>query len=71
MGDWILLIGGLILIALGIISYTNRDLLWRIYSLEPRWRKTNPERTPEWDERARRSSFYYLAAGAIFVLLGL
>ena len=71
MTDWLFFIGGIIFIILSGLAFFRRDLVWRLYSLEPRWRRDNPERTPEWDERTKRSSIVFLGIGLIFTVLGL
>jgi hypothetical protein len=70
MNDWIFFVGGMIFVALGAVSYINADLLWRIYSLEPRWHRHNPDKPEDWTARARKHGFYFLIIGAIFVVLG-
>lgn len=62
-------IGGLIFIVLGILNFMNRDLVWKLYSLEPAWRRRNPERTPEWDIRTRNQGFALIIVGIIFLIL--
>ena len=71
MGDWLLLLGGSIFIILSALSYFRRDLVWKLYSLEPKWRENNPERTPAWDASTKRNAGYFLLAGIVFILLGL
>jgi len=67
--DWILLIGGALFFALGVVSYVRKDWVWQLYSYDPRWRERNPERTPAWDSQTQRYGFYFLLIGAIAVLL--
>lgn len=71
MGDVILILGGSVFLILSGLSYFRRDLVWRLYSLEPRWRRENPERTDEWDVRTKRFALYYLLVGIAFVAFGL
>ncbi len=71
MGDWILILGGLIFWLLAVLCAFRRDLVWRLYSLEPRWRKDNPERTAAWDAKTGRSAYVFALLGVIFVALGL
>jgi hypothetical protein len=67
--DWILALGGIILIGLGLIARFKPDYLWRLYSLEPRWRKDNPEQAENWIEKAKGQGYYFLAFGVISILL--
>ena len=68
MGDGILIIGGIAFWILGGLCYFRRDLVWRLYSLEPRWRADNPERT---EAKTRRSALVFALLGFVFVALGL
>ncbi|MDE2856119.1 MAG: hypothetical protein OXN88_18250 [Chloroflexota bacterium] len=71
MGDWLLILGGIAFwILAGLCAY-RRDLVWRLYSLEPRWRLDNPERTDAWDAKTRRSALIFALLGVVFVALGL
>lgn len=70
MGDWILILGGIAFwILAGLCAY-RRDWVWRLYSLEPRWRMDNPERTEAWDAKTKRSALIFALIGVIFVALG-
>ena len=71
MGDGILILGGFAFWILGGLCYCRRDLVWRLYSLEPRWRADNPERTEAWDKKTRRSALVFVLLGVVFVALGL
>ena len=71
MGDGILILGGIVFWILGGLCYLRPDLVWRLYSLEPRWRKDNPERTEAWDAKTRRSASVFVLVGVGFVALGL
>ncbi|MDE2856287.1 MAG: hypothetical protein OXN94_00410 [Chloroflexota bacterium] len=71
MGDAILILGGIAFWVLAGLCYFRRDLVWRLYSLEPRWRKDNPERTAAWDAKTRRSALVFVLVGIVFVALGL
>lgn len=71
MGDAILILGGMAFWVLAGLCAFRLDLVWRLYSLEPRWRKDNPERTAAWDARTRRSALGFVLAGIAFVALGL
>ena len=71
MGDGILILGGMAFWLLGGLCYFRRDLVWRLYSLEPRWRADNPERTPAWEAKTRRSALVFVLLGFVFVALGL
>ena len=71
MGDWILILGGIAFWVLSGMCALRRDWVWRLYSLEPRWRKDNPVRTEAWDAKTRRSAVAFGLAGVAFVALGL
>ena len=71
MGDGILIFGGIAFWVLAGLCYFRRDLVWRLYSMEPRWRKDNPERTDAWDVKTRRSALIFVLLGIVFVALGL
>ena len=71
MGDAILILGGIAFWILAGLSHFRQDLVWRLYSLEPRWRKDNPERTRTWDAKTRRSALIFVLLGIVFVALGL
>jgi len=71
MGDTILILGGIAFWILAGLCYFQLDLVWRLYSLEPRWRKDNPERTAAWDAKTRRSALVFVLVGIVFVALGL
>ena len=70
MGDWILILGGVAFWILGALCAFRRDLVWRLYSLEPRWRADNPERTEAWEAKTRRSASIFALLGVVFVALG-
>ena len=71
MGDGILILGGIAFWILAGLCAFRRDWVWRLYSLEPRWRKDNPERTEAWDAKTQRSAFVFALLGIVFVALGL
>ncbi len=71
MGDAILILGGIAFFVLAGLCIFRRGLVWRLYSLEPRWRKDNPERTDAWDTKTRRSALVFVLLGIVFVALGL
>ncbi len=71
MGDWILILGGFAFWLLAGLCLFRRDIVWRLYSLEPRWRADNPERTDAWDIKTRRSALIFVLLGLIFVAFGL
>ncbi len=71
MGDWILILGGAAFWVLAGLCAFRRDLVWRLYSLEPRWRRDNPERTAAWDRKTQRSAWMFGLLGMVFVALGL
>ena len=70
MGDWILILGGIAFWILSGMCALRRDWVWRLYSLEPRWRADNPERTAAWDAKTRRSAYVFALVGLAFVALG-
>ena len=63
-------LGGVVLIVVGLVAWFRAEWLWRLYSLEPRWRKDHPEQPDDWDKRAKRQGYYFIAFGVIVVLLG-
>ena len=71
MGDGIMILGGIVFWILGGLCYFRQDLVWRLYSLEPRWRKDNPERTEAWDAKTKRSASVFVLVGVGFVALGI
>lgn len=70
MGDAILILGGMAFWILGGLCAFKLDWVWRLYSLEPRWRKDNPERTAAWEAKTRRSALYFALIGIVFAALG-
>lgn len=70
MGDGILILGGIAFWLLSGMCALRRDWVWQLYSLEPRWRADNPERTAAWDAKTRRSATIFALAGMAFVALG-
>lgn len=70
MGDWILILGGIAFWLLSGMCALRRDWVWRLYSLEPRWRADNPKRTAAWDAKTRRSATIFALVGVAFVALG-
>jgi hypothetical protein len=71
MGDGWLLVGGIILTTLGLACQFRPDLIWRLYSLEPRWRRENPTQPANWAVTVRRQGYIFIAAGLGFIALGL
>ncbi len=71
MGDGILILGGVAFWLLAVLCAFRRDIVWRLYSMEPRWRKDNPERTEAWDAKTQRSALVFALLGIAFVALGL
>jgi hypothetical protein len=67
--DGLLGLGGFILMVIGLVGMFRPDWLWRLYMLEPRWRKDNPEKPDNWLSKAKRHGYIYAALGIIFVLL--
>ena len=62
-------LGAVLLIVVGIIGKSRPDLLWRLYSLEPRWRKDNPEQPQNWAEKANKQGNYIIITGVFFFIL--
>ena len=71
MGDGLLIIGGMLFLILAGLCRFRLDLVWKLYSLEPRWREENPERTDIWDIKTRRYAVYYALVGLAFIAFGL
>ena len=69
--DGFLALGGFILMVIGLVGMMRPDALWRLYALEPRWRKDNPEKPEDWQSKAKRHGYLYATLGVIFVLLAL
>lgn len=69
--DGISFLGGIVFLILAGLCYFRRDLVWRLYSLEPKWREENPERTDAWDTKTQRYALYYALVGLIFIGFGL
>lgn len=67
--DWILALGGIVMVAVGLMGRLRADWLWQLYSLEPRWRKDNPEKPDNWSTRARKQGFYIIIVGVIAIIL--
>ena len=67
--DYIMAIGGLVMVGIGLLGVFRPDLLWRLYSLEPRWRKENPEQPWNWPRKARRQGYAIIGFGIFFVVL--
>lgn len=67
--DWILALGGLVMISIGIVGKIRADWLWRLYSLEPRWRKDNPDKPEDWSAKASKQGNYIIIIGMIAVIL--
>jgi len=70
MGDGLSILGGIVFLGLAGLSYFRPDLVWKLYSLEPKWRKANPERTEKWDEQTKRSAMYFVLIGIVFIAFG-
>ena len=70
MGDAWLFIGGLTLIVLGLTCQFRPDLIWKLYSLEPRWRRENPTQPANWQARVRQQGYVFLVAGGGFLIIG-
>lgn len=69
--DWLIAAGGLVFIIIGIVARTRPDLLWRLYSLEPRWRKDHPEKPDTWQTTANNHSTYLIGFGVIFIVISI
>lgn len=70
MGDGLSIIGGILFLGLAGLSYFRCDLVWKLYSLEPKWRESNPERTEKWDAQTKRNATYFLLIGIAFIAFG-
>ena len=71
MGDGLSILGGFVFFILAGLCLFRRDLVWKLYSLEPKWSEENPERTAIWDERTRRYAVYYGLVGLVLIAFGL
>lgn len=69
--DFLMVIGGLMLIGIGAIARFKPQMLWDLYSIEPRWKRDHPDQPDDWDTRAHRHAPFYFAVGIIFILLSL
>jgi hypothetical protein len=67
--DFILVLGGLAMVVIGLVGVFRADLLWRLYSMEPRWRRENPEKPWNWENKARRQGYVFVMLGLVFVVL--
>jgi hypothetical protein len=67
--DWIIALGGFTMAIIGLVGRFRPDLLWRLYSLEPRWRKNNPEQPDNWQEQAKKQGLYLFIFGVFFFIL--
>jgi hypothetical protein len=67
--DWLMTLGAGALIGIGIIGRTRPDLLWRLYSLEPRWRKDNPEQPKNWKTKAHKQGYFMIGFGIFSIIL--
>lgn len=61
--DPILFIGGMLFLWLAYLSYFDLDRLWRIYSMDRRWRERNPERDAQWEHKTRRYGILFIGMG--------
>ena len=69
--DIYIAVGAALFLALGVIAYLSPHHLWRLYRIEPRWRRENPEKPADWDARARRQGYYFIGMSAAAFLFGL
>lgn len=69
--DWILAVGGLLMVGIGLVGKWRPNLLWRLYSLEPRWRKDNPEQPDNWKATASKQGGWLIGFGIITVMLAI
>lgn len=70
MGDGILIAGGSVFLILAGLSRFRPDLIWKLYSLEPKWREVNPDRSEKWDEKTQGYAVYFLLVGILFIAFG-
>ncbi len=71
MSDWFSFAGGVAFLILASMSFFRRDLLFRLYSFERRWRERNPEHTPAFDAQAKRYGVAFIVIGIIFIGIGI
>lgn len=69
--DIYIALGAAAFFILGIIAYLKPDLLWRIYRIEPRWRRDNVEKPADWPKRAKRQGYYFIGISIAAFLFGL
>ncbi len=69
--DISIVVGATLFLLLGAVSYLSPKHLWRLYRLEPRWRRENPEKPANWSARARRHGYYFIGMGIAFFLFAL
>lgn len=67
--DWLIAGGGIIMMVIGLIGLFRPELLWRLYSLEKRWRKNNPEQPEDWQKQATKQGLFLIGFGLLFVML--
>ncbi len=70
--DIYIAVGATLFLALGVVAYLSPHHLWRLYRIEPRWKRENPEEPPEdWPARARRQGYYFIGMSVAAFLFGL
>ncbi|MCY4105503.1 MAG: hypothetical protein OXG02_02190 [Chloroflexi bacterium] len=69
--DVYLAIGATAFLILGVVAYVSPDHLWRLYRIEPRWRREHTEKPPDWPARARRQGYYFIGMSVAAFLFGL
>ncbi|MGB1285966.1 MAG: hypothetical protein ACPG7F_05485 [Aggregatilineales bacterium] len=68
--DLLSLAGGGAFIIIGFLGLFRDDLLWRLYSLERRWREEHPEQPKNWASLAKRQGYAFVGVGILFILMG-
>lgn len=69
--DIYIALGAVAFLVLGVTAYLSPHHLWRLYRIEPRWRRENPEKPEDWPERARRHGYYFIGMSIAAFLFGL
>lgn len=67
--DPLIAIGAVVLFVIGGVARFKPDMLWQIYSIEPRWKREHPEQPDDWAQKAQRQSVFFFASGIVFFLL--
>lgn len=69
--DIYIALGAILFLAMGLTAYISPEHLWRLYRIEPRWRRENPEQPADWPARARRHGYYFIGMSILAFLFGL